>query len=171
MVPGSILASTSWSNLLIIGIYPAASARRHVLMFHSYKIISNCPPDQITIEVLPTTNMENMVWLFHTHSKSWRCGIFRLSTKKVPEVVLLLSLNHKIVAPENITILSAYKLKNWADIIIIITTLVQVMTIRQAENISLNGWRDLMLTQCTLQDLKEILGKWFSIWVYWLRYL
>ena len=34
------LASTSWSNSLIIGIYPAVSARRHVLMFSSYKIIS-----------------------------------------------------------------------------------------------------------------------------------
>ena len=38
-VPGSTLASTSWSNSLIIGIYPTASARRHVLMFPSYKII------------------------------------------------------------------------------------------------------------------------------------
>ena len=31
-VPGSTLASTSWSNSLIIGIYPAASAQRHVLV-------------------------------------------------------------------------------------------------------------------------------------------
>ena len=39
-VPGSTLASTSWSNSLIIGIYPAASARSRVLIFPSYKIIS-----------------------------------------------------------------------------------------------------------------------------------
>ena len=38
--PGSTLASTPWSNSLIIGIYCAASARRHVRMFPSYKTIS-----------------------------------------------------------------------------------------------------------------------------------
>ena len=36
----STLACTWWSNSLIIGIYPAASARRHVLMCPSYKMIS-----------------------------------------------------------------------------------------------------------------------------------
>ena len=37
--PVSTLAFTSWSNSLIIGTYPAASVRRHVLMFPSYQII------------------------------------------------------------------------------------------------------------------------------------
>ena len=37
---GSPLASTSWSNSLIIDIYSAASAQRHVLMSPSYKMIS-----------------------------------------------------------------------------------------------------------------------------------
>ena len=36
-VPGSPLVSTSWSNSLIIGIYPAASARKHAIM-SPYKI-------------------------------------------------------------------------------------------------------------------------------------
>ena len=34
------LASTSWSNSSIVGIYPATNARRHVIMSPSYKIIS-----------------------------------------------------------------------------------------------------------------------------------
>ena len=37
-VPGSPPASTSWSNPLIVGIHPAASARSHVIM-SPYKII------------------------------------------------------------------------------------------------------------------------------------
>ena len=36
------LTSTSWNNSLIIGICPAASARRHALTFPSYKIIPIC---------------------------------------------------------------------------------------------------------------------------------
>ena len=37
--PGSKLGSDSWSDSLIVGIHPAASAWRHVLMSPPYKII------------------------------------------------------------------------------------------------------------------------------------
>ena len=105
-------------------------------------------PDN-TILATGASNRENMVWLFHTHSKSWRCGIFRLSTKKVPEVVLLLSLNHKIVAPENITILSVYKLKNWTNIIyIIITKNICYLLWNKGLWRSLNNTYPIFLTPC-----------------------
>ena len=35
--PRSNVGSSTWSNALITGIYPAVSARRHVLMFPPYK--------------------------------------------------------------------------------------------------------------------------------------
>ena len=35
--PRSLLGSSTWSNSLITGYYPVASARRHVLMFPVYK--------------------------------------------------------------------------------------------------------------------------------------
>ena len=40
--PRSKLGSDSWSNSLIATIYPAAIARRHVLKFPPYKMISIC---------------------------------------------------------------------------------------------------------------------------------
>ena len=40
IVPGSQLLSNSYSSSLIVGIYPAASARRHVLMSPTYEMIS-----------------------------------------------------------------------------------------------------------------------------------
>ena len=51
-VPGSTLISTSWSNSLIIGIYPAARARRHVLIsFIQNHIYTQVPGVSSPVEI------------------------------------------------------------------------------------------------------------------------
>ena len=62
-VLGSLQTYTSWSNSLITCVYPAANARRHVLIFSPYKII--------------------LIWLYpssiFSHNRCVRCFIFQCS--------------------------------------------------------------------------------------------
>ena len=77
-VPGSPRASTSWSNSLIIGIYPAASARRHVIISTSHKINQPIPRLLVTWPFVVDVDY----WLSSSLSVNSYCRGYGLKKKR-----------------------------------------------------------------------------------------